>query len=440
MQQRENKPVRILFCLFALPLLLLADSGSPQYQRKFPRTMIYSRAQFHYNPVLNYGGRWVDRPLLLDPELNDPSPEGSTSVAALKAMEKNAMLYGLDGFASLYGNGTPSLIRKMEQADIPGFTLLPEVYATGSGIYDTPVELAKMRKNTDPVFLSAMKSNVALKFNGKTVISSYNADIRPPQFWKALLDDYRRTEGDRFIFLPLLEIPCGRAWHHWRKDYEEKQLTPEKLEALKEHFRAYARATDGIYLACAPVRSNADRHTDIPFFKFMIKTASEVMCEPEFKDKFFAIAARIGHENATRVGYIRGSYGTWCYRETMAAALAANPDIIIIPEWDEQNENTSLRPTLNNLSTYMRITRIFRGMTPERPGDNKNLPNVIVSFRKVVALGEKPEFEVLGLPDSGGNVQARFLLRAPDGREVFRSSLFSFSGKKMEEQRFSIPS
>jgi len=402
--------------------------------------MIYSRAQFHYNPVLNYGGRWVDRPLLLDPELNDPSPEGSTSVAALKGMGKNAMLYGLDGFASLYGNGTPSLIRKLEQANIPGFTLLPEVYATGSGIYDTPVELAKMRRNTDPVFLSALKSNVALKFNGKTVISSYNADIRPPQFWKALLDDYRRTEGDRFIFLPLLEIPCGRAWHHWRKDYEEKQITGEKLEALKEHFRAYARATDGIYLACAPVRSGADRHTDIPFFKFMIKTASEVMCEPEFKDKFFAIAARIGHENASRVGYIRGSYGTWCYRETMAAALAANPDLIIIPEWDEQNENTSLRPTLSNLSAFTRITRIFRGMSPELPGDDKNIPNLIVSCRKVVALGEKPEFEVLGLPDSGGSVQVRFLLRAPDGNEIFRSSLFTFSGKNMEEQRFSIPS
>ncbi|OQA84150.1 MAG: hypothetical protein BWY31_02502 [Lentisphaerae bacterium ADurb.Bin242] len=433
--------MKTLFCLLALPLLLLADSGSPQYQRKFPRTMIYSRAQFQYNPVLNYGGRWVDRPLLLDPELNDPSPDGSTSVAALKAMGRNAMLYGLDGFASLSGNGTPSLIRKLERADIPGFSLLPEVYASGAGVYDAPLAIAKMRKNTDPVFLSAAKSSLTLKFKGKTVISSYNADMRrPPQFWKELLDDYRRTEGDRFLFLPLLEMPCGRAWHHWRKEYEENRIIGSRLEELKEHFRAYARATDGIYLACAPVRSNADRHTDIPFFKFMIRTATEVMCEPEFKDKLFAIAVRLGHENASRVGYIRGSYGTWCYRETMSAALAANPDLIIIPEWDEQNENTSLRPTLYNLSTFTRITRVFRGLSPELPGDDKTIPNLIVSYRKVVALGEKPEFELLGLPDSGGEVQARFLLRAPDGREIFRSPLFSFSGKSMEEQRFSIPS
>ena len=205
-----------------------------------------------------------------------------------------------------------------------------------------------MRKFTDAVFLSAAKSRITLKYKGKTVISSYNADDRPPEFWKALLDDYRRTEGDVFVFLPLLERPCGRAWYRWRDEYEAKNgnITEEWTEKLKEHFRSYARVAGGLYLACAPVRSNADRHTDIAFFKYMIRIASEVMCEQEFKDKLFAIAARIGHENASRVGYIRGSYGTWCYRETMNAALAVNPDIIVIPEWDEQNENTSLRPAV----------------------------------------------------------------------------------------------
>jgi len=432
--------VKKLPLLFLLSVLLSPLAGNNvQYKRKLPRTMIYSRAQFHYNPVLNYAGRWVDRPLLVDPELNDPRPEGSTSVAALKAMAENTLLYGLDGLASLYGNGTPRLIAQLEQANSPGFTLLPEIHMGPADKVDSPEALAKARRTADPVFLAALKSAVTLKTNQKTVISSYNADDRPPEFWKTLLNDYRRTEGDHFIFLPLLERPCGRPWYRWQDDHENQRLTSPKLEELKEYLRAYLRATDGIYLACAPVRSNADRHTDIAFFKFMIQTATAVLCEPEFKDKYFAIAVRIGHENASRVGYIRGSYGTWTYRETMAAALAAQPDVIVIPEWDEQNENTSLRPTVYNLSSFTRITRAFRGLSPELPGDDKNIPNLIVSYRKVIALGEKTEFELLGLPDSGGPSEARFLLRSPDGLEIFQSPMFSFSGKNMEEQRFSIP-
>lgn len=431
---------KIPLLLFCLPFLLPADTPA-KYQRKYPRTMIFSRGQYHYNPVLNYGGRWADRPLLVDPELNDPHPSGTTSIKALQAMGRNTAMYGLDGLASLYGKGTPALIRQLEKAQIPSFTLLPEIYATGTGIYDSPESLATMRKFTDAVFLSAAKSRITLKYKGKTVISSYNADDRPPEFWKALLDDYRRTEGDVFVFLPLLERPCGRAWYRWRDEYEAKNgnVTEEWTEKLKEHFRSYARVAGGLYLACAPVRSNADRHTDIAFFKYMIRIASEVMCEPEFKDKLFAIAARIGHENASRVGYIRGSYGTWCYRETMNAALAVNPDIIVIPEWDEQNENTSLRPTVYNMSSFMRLTRVFRGLSPELPHDDKTVPNLIISTRKVVVPGEKPEFELVSLPDPAGTVQVRFLLKAPDGRILHQSAPVTFSGKKMEDYRFALP-
>ena len=106
---------KIPLLLFCLPFLLPADTPA-KYQRKYPRTMIFSRGQYHYNPVLNYGGRWADRPLLVDPELNDPHPSGTTSIKALQAMGRNTAMYGLDGLASLYGKGTPALIRQLEKA------------------------------------------------------------------------------------------------------------------------------------------------------------------------------------------------------------------------------------------------------------------------------------------------------------------------------------
>ncbi|MBR2344764.1 MAG: hypothetical protein IKA71_03140 [Lentisphaeria bacterium] len=425
----------LLWCFLGITVMLSAGS----YQRKLPKTYIFSRGQWHYNPVLNYSGRWVDMPLLVDPELNT-GLRGSTSQAGLKALELNVKRYGLDGLASLKGNGTPELIGMLEKNAVPGFILLPEIYATGVGMYKAGVPLDKMRQHTDLVFLPAARSSITLKHNGKTIISSYNADDRPAEFWKELLADYRKTEGDKFLFLPLIERPGKRAWHNWRAEWGAGKLTAGRREIIKEHFRQYTRACDGLYLACAPVRSNADRHTDIEFFKEMIKMAVEVLAEPEFKDKLFAIAARIGHENATRVGYIRGSYGSWCYRETMQTALEAGPDIIIIPEWDEQNENTSLRPTRANLSTFTRITRVFQNLSADLPGDDLNVPNLVISCRKVIALGEETEYELLGLPDAGGAVEAQIVLRAPDGKKLFTSPRYTFSGKEMTEHRFKVAS
>ena len=408
------------------------------YQRKLPKTYIFSRGQWHYNPVLNYFGRWADIPLLNDPELN-AGLRGTSSLAAYKAMAKNVQDYGLDGLASLKGNGTKTLINMLEQNKVPGFILLPEIYSTGKGMYKGNVALSEMRKSTDHIFLPSAKSKITLKHNGKTIISSYNADDRPAEFWRALLDDYRRTEGDKFLFLPLLERPQNSAWHNWRAEWAAGRLTPARKELIKEHFRKYTRACDGLYLGCAPVKGH-DKHTDMEFFQLMIDLAKEVLAEDEFKDKLFAIAARIGHENATRVGYIRGSYGTWCYRETMKLALAANPDIIVIPEWDEQNENTSLRPTRFNLSSFTRITRVFCGLDADLPGDDKSVPNIIVSYRKHIALGENTEYELLGLPDAGGGCDVVFTLRSPQGKVIFQSQKYNFSGKEMLEHRFNIAS
>ncbi len=419
-------------------LTALAVSAAP-YQRKLPKTYIFSRGQWHYNPVLNYGGRWADIPLLNDPELN-AGMWGTSSLAAYKAMAKNVQEYGLDGLASLKGNDTPLLIKMLEKNNVPGFILLPEIYGTGQGMYKGHLPLKQMRAVADKIFLASAQSRITLKHNGKTIISSYNADDRPPEFWQALLEDYRRTEGDKFIFLPLLERPQNRTWHNWRAEWAAGKLTAARKNLIKEHFRKYARACDGIYLGCAPVKGSHDRHTDMEFFQVMIDLASEVLAEPEFKDKLFAIAARIGHENATRVGYIRGSYGTWCYRETMKRAIAANPDIIVIPEWDEQNENTSLRPTRFNMSSFTRITRVFQGLSPDLPHDDKSIPNLIVSYRKHIALGENTEFEVLGLPDAGGPVKAVFTLRSPQGKVIYKSPEYAFSGKEMKEYRFNLPS
>ncbi|MBR7107420.1 MAG: hypothetical protein IKC89_03285 [Lentisphaeria bacterium] len=423
------KRCAVLLSVLSASLLMAAVP----YQRKVPKTYVFSRAQWHYTPELDYYGRWLDRPTLLDPEMIDP-------VATVRAIGSNAKLYNLDGLASLFGARTGELIRNLERAKVPGFILLAEIYSTGGNMYEKNKDLKSAKLNFDKVFIPALKSKVALRINGKVVISSYNADKRPPEFWRDVLALYRKQYGDKFAFLPHLVAPGGKGWHHWNLTWHRgNAAVKEKIKGeIKKHFRAYLRTTDGLYIDCAPTRSAGDRHTDMKFYQFMIDTAKEVLAEAPFKNKLFAISSRLGHKNGTRIGYIRGSYGTWCYRGTLGRALAAQPDIIIIPEWDEQNENTSLRPTLYNHSTFTRVTRHMTGKSATLPGDDTTVPNLIISYRKVLALGEYPEYELLSLPCETGSYSARFILKGSGGNVLYTSPWKEFSGKKMEELRVKV--
>ena len=73
--------------------------------------------------------------------------------------------------------------------------------------------------------------------------------------------------------------------------------------------------------------------------------------------------------------------------------MAARPDVILLPEWDEFNENTCFRPTVYGGTTTQRIMRYYEpdqrvDPTPV-PGDDTSIPNLILSARKCVTLGEE---------------------------------------------------
>ena len=97
----------VLLSVLSASLLLAAVP----YQRKAPKTYVFSRAQWHYTPELDYYGRWLDRPTLLDPEMIDP-------VATVRAIGNNAKLYNLAGLASLFGARTGELIRNLNEAEL----------------------------------------------------------------------------------------------------------------------------------------------------------------------------------------------------------------------------------------------------------------------------------------------------------------------------------
>ena len=116
-------------------------------------------------------------------------------------------------------------------------------------------------------------------------------------------------------------------------------------------------------------------------------------------------------------------------------------------EWDEQNENTSLRPTVYSSFASMRIIRYYTSRMKNKPllafpGDNLSIPNLILSARKIVTLGERIEFELLNVPDSSKKnpYTVTLHIKGLDGKVLKEFSNLSFDSSKMHDHVISIAS
>ena len=403
---------------------------------KVPRTLVYSRAQFKYNAQLNYIGRWVDTPLLVDPELNDNNPETRLSSPNFHKMQETVISYGMDGLACLPGKtGSDYLYKLCAKTPVPGFTLIPELQGsrlkTDEGI-----------KILETVIVPALNSPHSLKIDGKLLVSSYGGGSSKE--WKKLFDRYREKYGDKFIFLPQIGAACGKYFPYWQGRYKSGAITPEDIEKIKADFREIIRDTDGLYLTAWAIQVEGERRFATDFYRdFIIGIGKSVISEPEFKNKYFALVVRVGHENCTRIGGNLSCYGTSTFRESMETAMAAKPDIIIIPEWDEQNENTSLRPTVYNSFSSKRLMRYYMAKLKNEqpapvPGDDMNIPNLIMSYRKTLCAGERINVELLNVPDSDKNTEYTVELSFHDinGKEVIKFPAVKFNSSELNEHRF----
>lgn len=409
------------------------------YARKDDHTHLFSRSQLIYSLGSNdYLHHWADRPLLVDPALDaGKAPAALMSLPAYQEMQKTALQTGLDGFSFF-----PQTSRRapfyeyVKQSNMPGFELLSEFIAADQ---DTTKSAAlKM----------ALDNPASFKIDGKIVITSYRADGKTAEYWQEEIAKLKAQYGDTFLFLPDVALFAGQAPRAWAEKYHANEITPKDIDDIKEYLRQWARATDGLYTAYAAGFQTDEGNFDADFYKnFMIRLMKSVLAEPEFKGKYFGLSAVVGHENCTRFGYTLSSDATQTLRNSMEAAMSATPDVINIPEWDEQNENTSLRPTVYNGYSSMRIMRYYAGKMKGQkiaplPGDDTAIPDLIVSYRKVLSLGQKVEVELLNVPDSDKSTSytARLILENGKGETVYTSPPQTFASDQMKAHTLIVPS
>ena len=410
-----------------------------QYQRKTDRTHVFSRAEFTYSPGNNdYLHHWVDQPLLVDPRLDkDKAPGALMSLASYELMQKTALKYGLDGFVFF-----PEMTRRLpfydytKQSGLQGFQLLTEFVVGAQAA--TKSDALKM----------ALANPASFRIDGKVVVTSYMADTKSPEYWQGEIAKLKAQYGDTFIFLPDILFFDGKSPGYWQTKYHTNTVTSKDVAGIKEYLRKWLRVTDGLYTAYVSGFQTQDRIFDDDFYRnFIIRLMKSVLAEPEFQQKYFGLSAVVGHENCTRFGYTLSSDATKTLRNSMEDAMSARPDLINIPEWDEQNENTSLRPTVYNGYSTLRIMRYYtaklRGekLTPF-PGDDTGIPNLILSYRKLLTLGEKLQIELLNVPDSDKSTSysARLILEDTNGKVVYTSTPQIFNSAQMQDHTIVIPS
>lgn len=373
-----------------------------------------------------YLGRYPDQPLLVDSDIPyDANRKGLRkrqfwgdyhSMADIDTMFAEGRSYGLDGFAFFPVAHRADLWRAQDSS-VEGVALAPIINFTGMANASIEKDIVQLKL--------ALANKRGPKVNGKTLILSYWCDrSNKPEELKAKLDKAHAEVGDGFVFM------CATSWDRGNIEWRRTgRLSGATVGKLKAHFRDYLRVSDGILLDGTMANhayENSTRVFAAAYHREVCRLARETVDEPEFRDrKLLGFTLSLGHQNAYHQSHTANAMGTRTLRESFENAIAAKPDVILIPEWDECNESTSWKPTLYNGYSTKRLYRYYDAVLRGRPqttmaGDDTSVPNLIVSYRRLIAPGEWLYFEVVNVPDGSrdGTVECSLELTDAAGETI----------------------
>lgn len=399
-----------------------------------PRPLVFSRSQMKYGLQRNYYHQWNDRPLLVSRDYRVDSDYVTPPASYQRTLEQ-VVKYGIDGLAFFpETRGRFEMIDVHEDLHVPGVGLLPEFLTAY-----TPDHLAQKTE----ILQRALRSPFPPRIDGKLLITSYGAQGFTPAQWKEILDELRARVGDTFLFLPSLTSGVGLR----RPLMDGEPIPRAEVEQVKAYLREYLDVCDGIYFNFPPALRKKDHTFDAEFYReVFIPVFKSVLAEPAYSSKYLGLSAYRAHMASDRGNNLHEDY-TRTLRSSFEAAMDARPDVIILPEWDEQNENTSFRPTVYGGFTTGRLLRYYmsqiKGEPPTPfPGDDTGIPNLILSTRKILTLGEVLIVELVNVPDGSdaAQYQVELTLQDESGQVVRTFEPVTFDSATLQEERLSLPS
>lgn len=420
------------------------------YARVLPETLILPQCEFYplREQDRGYLYRYTDQPLLIDPDLPEdpPHPEFETrrhrfwgewfSQADWNRAQEIAKDCGFDGFGFFPRPHRARYWNAMEVSPVDDFLSVPIAHnysADGS-------DLSKW-------FGYAVKSTKGYRVNGKALILSYRfANSNPPERLKMKLERMRREFGDTFMFVCDISKILNPD-----EALEKGRLSDATVGKYKELVRSYLRVCDGVIVGDGFSVMRFDRDERVFFsshYRQIVGILKETVNEAEFKGrKLLGLSAIITHQNPTVEFWTANEDGLKTLTESLKIACEAEPDVILLPEWDEFNENTCVGPTLANGYSVKRVLRYFKhrlGKAELSPckGDDTSLPNLIVSYRRNVSPGERLIVDVLNVPDGArkGGLDVKVEILDQDGKALFGGSAQRTDESELRHLRFPLDS
>ncbi len=425
-----------------------------KHRRNFARTMIFPRIQIKYGLYLNYhapGVRdiWLDRPLDFDRSLAGSlrSYDKSGNFESLRKDAATLLSYA-DGMGILatsrsYLERTVKAMDYADQAGLKNFWLLE--------VSPALTNLHNMSGDGDCSFIAdmlkyALKSPSAFRYNGKLVISSYNANALPPEKWVPILQELRRIANGQVLFVAEIRPLFYQAANEYGRN--GGHISVETHEKMKKFIRSYLDVADGV--SFAGCNHLADKTSDMSNTRFahkfyeniLLPTLVSICNEPEYRGKLLGVSAAKGYFYRKNATSGQNEEGTLTLRRSLAAALAVEPDFILMPEWNEANENTHIQPTVYDSFASRRVINHFRGIRGTAE-DNTALPDLIVSYRREIVRGEILTVEILNIPDKRFKAEKiTFQLKFKDvhGNEIMDFGRAALDPASLGEKRYDIPS
>ena len=402
--------------------------------RVTPYTMIYARIQ-PYDLYGYYLEEWIDRPLYHNREFRDSA---AGQLNAFRRDMEAAKEYEIEGFtmlANAYATRYKTALDWVKQSKIQNFSFMSGI-AWSTGIpYSRYLETVKL----------AAGSPHTLWIDGKIPLFSY---VSIPE--KNFREIRNRLAADGFSNVLLFDD----IWLDVFAEYNRTgKLSDSTLQKTGQAIRKKLNYADGLILANFHMDRDPQGEYTLKrrFYpeldkKYIAPLMEKIYKEPENRKKLLGVNIRHGY-----IGHMSGineaELGTSQLREAMDTALLMNPDILSLVEWNEVNENTSFQPTVANSRALQRLIRFYarllKGLpaTPN-PGDDTTIPNLLVSVRQTVKLGEKYRIELLHIPDTTdkGAYTVELSLKNQSGKVLHTFAADRFQYNQLTAVTYQVPS
>ena len=410
----------------------------PRPGKAFKKVKLYAERQ-PYKPNQNFLHRFIDRPLFSDVSLREDLEKNGF----LKDVEivKNC---GYDGFAAIaYESLHRQHLKFLEEAKVQNYEHAVVLGADG-GLNPGVI------KNFREKLILAGKSPYTARWEGKIICWNYGSCN--PKVLADLEKIVKLLREDKEVppFLLVSELSFLSMYNAYNKYKDMGQKVPaEEVESFRKQLRHQLAVFDGVQLRVIEHYPTAEYPwrtlpTEL-YEEYLLPVLKEEFGKPEHKGKLTGIYARQSYVNHL-MGSTYGEFGTEMLRAFLTGAAKMNPDIIMVFEWNEANENTSFQPTVANGRMAERLVNYaascYNGEDPApRPGDDVTIPNMIFSVPQRIRLGEVLHIELLNVPDTvkSSEISAVVSLFGGNGKKIMDLPAEKFDRKELRAVTWRFP-